>query len=89
VAIVSKLIGRKRKPLNRVAIIEKKYPMITLEKILTELKAESLNEIVAGKPGKGKGWGKGGNPNKSASASATSAGTVSVTTISTMSDTNS
>jgi hypothetical protein len=28
--------------------------MITLEKILTELKAESLNEIVAGKPGKPK-----------------------------------
>ncbi|MGI8584382.1 MAG: hypothetical protein ACR2KX_19490 [Chitinophagaceae bacterium] len=27
--------------------------MITLEKILTELKAESLNEIVAGGPGKG------------------------------------
>ncbi len=29
--------------------------MITLEKILTELKAESLNEIVGGGPGKGKG----------------------------------
>ncbi len=36
--------------------------MITLEKILTELKAESLNEIVAGNNGKGKG----GNPKKGA-----------------------
>lgn len=40
--------------------------MITLEKILTELKAESLNEIVAGNNGKGKALGKGGNPNKGA-----------------------
>jgi hypothetical protein len=36
--------------------------MITLEKILTELKAESLNEIVAGGPGKGKGPKAGGKP---------------------------
>ena len=60
--------------------------MITLEKILTELKAESLNEIVAGKPGKGKGWGKGGNPNKTGSDTATSAGTVTVSTMSTVSE---
>lgn len=54
--------------------------MITLEKILTELKAESLNEIVAGKPGKGQRKGGG------ASATGTSADTqASVTTLGTMS----
>ncbi|MGI8584378.1 MAG: hypothetical protein ACR2KX_19470 [Chitinophagaceae bacterium] len=37
--------------------------MITLEKLLTELKAESLNEIVAGN-GSGKN-GKGGNGSRS------------------------
>jgi hypothetical protein len=46
--------------LNRVAnyfFFLKTNSMITLEKILTELKAESLNEIVAGKPGNGKAGG--------------------------------
>jgi hypothetical protein len=56
---------------KRVAIIflVNNFFMITLEKLMTELKAESLNEIVAGghskgtgmgNNGKGKGWGKGG-----------------------------
>ncbi len=39
--------------------------MITLEKLLTELKAESLNEIVAGNGSKGKkGSGKKGSGKK-------------------------
>ncbi len=35
--------------------------MITLEKLLTELKAESLNEIVAGNGGGGSGSGGSGS----------------------------
>jgi len=56
--------------------------MITLEKLLTELKAESLNEIVAGNNGKGKG-AKGGMKGGGGGSSADSISAPSQTTAAT------
>ena len=69
--------------------------MITLEKLMTELKAESLNEIVAGHNGKGhgmggkkgKGHGKGGKKGHGGGTTTDTHGTM--TTMSTMSMSNS
>ena len=59
--------------------------MITLEKLLTELKAESLNEIVAagcggGRKGNGRKGKKGGKRGKGHGSSDTQTGHQSMTT---------
>jgi hypothetical protein len=63
--------------------------MITLEKLLTELKAESLNEIVAagcgGRKGNGRGKGKRGRKGHGHGSSDTHTGHKSMSTA----DTNS
>lgn len=87
--VKSSLIGRRQNPDNRVAtiVLFKFFFMITLEKLMTELKAESLNEIVAGKGNKGHGKGHGdGSHGGTGTGRGTSAGThASRTTMSTMS----
>jgi hypothetical protein len=62
-SITSMLIGRRRKPVEKSSQLVnfKCSIMITLEKLLTELKAESLNEIVAGKGGGRRGNGHHGH----------------------------
>jgi hypothetical protein len=65
--------------------------MITLEKLLTELKAESLNEIIAGnggRKGNGRGKRKGGKRGRGHGSSDTCTGQQSMTTADTNSGTD-
>lgn len=68
--------GEGENPEKRVAItiIINSFIMITLEKLLTELKAESLNEIVAGCGSHHHGGHKGGHKGGKSSSSSSSSG---------------